>query len=232
MNLKNIIIIVLAGIMSFGAVFGGSWFFFSNKAAQVAIQKELDEQNKTKTEESNSEENTIKMVASKSNSDVLLSKTMTEKQMQNHIADLRDKMRDLRTKERDLGKHEERIKIAEDSLKEEIAKLTELNIELNDTLMALKKERQLLNESVVKISNIEKKNLEMLAAVYDKMESGKAASIFLNMMGGEQTDDAVKIMSYMSERTASKVMNEVADQQPKYAALLTEKLKRIEEVQE
>ena len=81
--------------------------------------------------------------------------------------------------------------------------------------------------SRIQIAKQETENLKKIAARYEKMDSTAAAEILTAMCENGQPADAVKILYIMSERSAGKVIGEIADR--KLAAQLLEQMKRIEQ---
>ncbi len=80
----------------------------------------------------------------------------------------------------------------------------------------------------------------MIAATYDNMDSASASKIVVSMCSSQTQpgeidnqssgfDEAVKILYYMTDRTKAKLLAELTTSEPKLAAFLTQKLKRIVE---
>jgi flagellar motility protein MotE (MotC chaperone) len=84
-----------------------------------------------------------------------------------------------------------------------------------------------LEKSRIRITQEEKVNLKHTASIYEKMDSASGGRILVGMCESLQTDDAVKILHYMGERPAAKILGEIPDKA--MAAQLTEMLKRIRE---
>ena len=62
------------------------------------------------------------------------------------------------------------------------------------------------------------------------MDSASGSKIMIKMSQAQQTDDAVKILNYMTERTAAKMLGEIGTADPNLAAELCDRLQRIKEV--
>jgi chromosome segregation ATPase len=224
---KFIIITAAAGLVSFATVFGLS-FMRSKKAAQIAAEQQALEQAAKAAE---SEDAKIAQALGKKDTDL----SLTEKQLEGLIYDVRDKIREYNRKMKELSSTEERVRTAQDQLKKDIEELTDLRTELTSTVAALKQEHERLLKTRIEIQESEKQNLAAIAATYDKMNAGGAAEIFTNMskLDTEQSkglDDVVKILYYMNDRTKAKVLAELVNSEPKLAAVLSQELKRIREV--
>ena len=80
------------------------------------------------------------------------------------------------------------------------------------------------------IAKAEKDNLVSIAATYDKMAPEAAGEILTNMSQAKNSssDDAVKILHYMTERTKAKVLASIAEsKEPAISAYFCQKLKQI-----
>lgn len=227
MSKKLIIISAALGLVAFGATFGFS-FMKSKKAALLAAEQLAKEQavNKPLSEE----ELIARALGSKSTSLAL-----TEKQLEGLIQDLRDIIRDYNNKTKDLNATEERVEIAQSKLKKDIEELTDLRTELATTTAALRQEHEKLLQTRIVITQSEQLNLTKIAATYDKMNATGAADIFISMskLDTEKStgiNDVVKILYYMNDRTKAKILTELVNTEPKLAAMLSQELKRIQEV--
>jgi hypothetical protein len=172
--------------------------------------------------------------------------SMTEQQLKNLIADLKLKMVDYEQKLQALNDREQRLQIAQNVLKQDIEKLTNLQTELASITAGIKSEQEKLLKSKLEISQIEKTNLVQIAGTYDKMDATSASKILANMCtagdskkeqaqsadgSGAGYDDAVRILYYMTERTKAKLLAELASSEPQLASVLSQKLKQITEKQ-
>jgi septal ring factor EnvC (AmiA/AmiB activator) len=168
---------------------------------------------------------------------------MTQKQLEDLIAQVREKMQEYNSKLEGLQAREQRLLMAQDSLKKDIGNLDNLRTELASTIASVKDERDKLQKGRLEIAQAEKANLISIAAAYDRMDASSASKILVNMCQasgpqkeagdikrvGSNFDDAVKILNYMSERTKAKVLGEIVNSEPKLAAALCERLKQIAE---
>jgi hypothetical protein len=234
--IKKIIIVTVAGLVSFTGAFVFAWLTHSapespSASSEESVVTDSSDQvlppSKTKTD----------MAAQTSTP---TQKTMTEEQLKELIKNIRKKMQEYENKVQALSVQEKRLRMAQDVLKEDIENLTNLRIELASTIANLKSERDKLLKSRLQIDESEKVNLISIAATYDKMDSSSASKIILNMcksgqmqniLGktGSSFDDAVKILYYMTERTKAKLLAELANTEPSLATLLNNRLIQIVE---
>jgi len=165
-------------------------------------------------------------------------KAMTEKQLKNLIFEVREKVQEYNDKLHNLEVREQRLQVAQDTLREDIKNLNDLRIELTSIVANLKDERDKLLKSKLEVARIEKDNLVLIAATYDKMDASSAGKIMISMCAsqtqpdkvdsqGSGFDEAVKILYYMTERTKAKLLAELTNTEPKLAAFLTRRLKQI-----
>ncbi|MDO8304033.1 MAG: hypothetical protein Q7T18_12420 [Sedimentisphaerales bacterium] len=156
-------------------------------------------------------------------------KTMTEKQLKLLVQNMRAKMVDVEQKEQDLAVRSEQINTTRESLQKDINDLNSLRVELAAAAAAVRQEREKLETLRLKITQDEMTNLKKTAGIYDKMDATNGSKILIRMCGSKQTDDVVKIINYMTERTAAKMLAEIGSGDPNTAAILCEKLKIVKE---
>lgn len=163
-------------------------------------------------------------------------RAIIEKQLSSMVYDVREKIRQYEAKLKELEQQEERIKLTQDTLKKDVEQLDNLRVELSTKIAGLKDEREKLLASRVKITQTEKTNLASVAATYDKMDAASASKILVNMSKMTEQDrkdagldEAVKILFYMTDRTKAKVLAEMVTTEPKLAAIVSDRLKKITE---
>lgn len=241
MSKKLIIITSVFGLLSFAGAFAFSWF---TRPSQTELSNDPNQTSITNNE--------IKPLQAKANTitatdslSIETTKSLTEQQLKNLIHDLRKKMRDYDNKLRAIKVQEQRLQTAQNVLKEDIEKLHNLQIQLTSITANLKSERDKLLKSRIEIDKSEQANLVTIAATYDKMEASSASKILTSMCSSEKSktgqnekfddtdgsfDDAVKILFFMTERTKAKLLAELAISEPQLAAVLSQRLKQIVEV--
>ncbi len=143
------------------------------------------------------------------------------------MGELRTRLAECKRREEELDRREERIKLAREALTAQAEQLEALRMELVGPLTRLKDARDALESTRLRITAAEKDNLKKTAAIYEKMDSAEGSRILGEMCAGGQESDAVRILRFMSERSAAKVLEEFEDKT--LAARLCNQMKRIEE---
>lgn len=149
-----------------------------------------------------------------------------EAQLDELIREVRLKMAECKMREAAVEEREGRLTIAQDQLKKQTKDLESLQIQLLAPLAAVKDEQEKLDSSRVKVAADEKVNLKRTAAIYEKMDAATGGRI-LSGMCEQQMDDVVRILFYMTERSAAKILGEFQDKT--LAARITERLKKVKE---
>ena len=230
MNKKRIIMMAVAGVVSFSAAFGVSIFLGKGSAGTGDVNTPPEAGSVASASGGGLFPLQQQPAASEDK------KVLIEKQLSGMVYDVREKMRQYETKLEELQQQEERIKVAEDTLKKDVEQLDNLRVELSTKISSLKDEREKLLASRVKVAQTEKANLVSVAATYDKMDAASASKIMINMsrmteqgQAGSGLEEAVKILYYMTDRTKAKVLAEIVTTEPKLAALVSDRLKKITE---
>jgi len=223
----HIILLLSAGLLSFGSAFGVSFWLKKSRAVSVD-QSTAQNQNAAGQPSGNRAESSVleSLMARSQAADDL---GMSETQLKNLIFDIRQKMQEYNDKQKTLEQEKQQIEITRQTLQEEIEQLNQLQEKLNLTLIALKDKEKAIQNSVVEIETIERTNFQRIAGTYDKMDPAQAGKILATMVTNNQMPDAVKILYYMNERSAGKLLGEVGTNAPEVAAALSLQLKRIRE---
>jgi flagellar motility protein MotE (MotC chaperone) len=128
--------------------------------------------------------------------------------------------------------------MTQDTLKKDIETLNQLRVELATMVTNLKEQKNQLLATRTTIAKEEKANLTAIATTYDKMDPAGAGKIITSMCtkqlesgkaDGGNIDDAVKILFYMNERSKGKLLAEIVSTEPKLAAALCQRLKKVVE---
>ena len=239
MSKKRIIIMAAAGLVSFGGALIIGWLTGSGQSIEPNQVTVTGQESKLKPAQASIGIPSITRTGETS------TKTATmERQLQDFIIEMREKMREYNSKLQNLQTREQRLQMTQDVLKKDINDLNNLRTEVSLIIARLKEERDKLLKTRLEISQAEKGNLTTVAAAYDKMDASSASKILASMCTGGVTqkqdgqvrlwatgfDDAVKILHYMGERTKAKLLAELVNTEPKLAASLCERLKQINEV--
>ena len=228
MNKKLIIITAAAGLIGFAGMFAFAWL--TKKPAQVQSPQAGASASAQQEADSTQTQPQIPAVGGVA-AETATPKAMTEKQLKSLIVEIREKIQDYNYKLQDIDIREQRMQMTQETLKKDIEELENLRIELASTVAKLKNEQDLLLKNRVEISKVERDNLALIAAAYDKMDAASAGKI-LTTMGQAQnsnSDDAVKILYYMPERSKAKVLASIAETEPAVSAYFCQKLKQITE---
>lgn len=150
-----------------------------------------------------------------------------EKHLYDLVKEVRQKVADCQKREQELAEEEKRLQMSRGLLAKEAQDLETLRLQLTASVTRLKEAQAKSDKSRILIEREEAVNLKRVAAMYDKMDSAAGGRILEGMCTNQQEADAVKILRYMSERSAAKVLAEITDKG--VAGRLTEQLKRTRE---
>ncbi|MBW8014761.1 MAG: hypothetical protein FVQ82_01120 [Planctomycetes bacterium] len=157
-------------------------------------------------------------------------KSLTIKQLNSLIFEMRSKLTEFTIKEKMLDEKEARVQMAIDELHKNIKALEELRVKLAVTVSSIKQQQTVLDERLLIIEEIERTNLQKNASIYDKMKAQQSAEIMINLIKQKQLDSVVKLAYYMTERTSANMLAEINKKEPELAATISDKLRWIEEV--
>ena len=235
-NVKMMIVTAAAGAASFAGAFTISWL---TRPAPVEPPT-ADNASGAVTQSLKPGETPLQVLApTLSSADNTGTRAMTEQQLKELVAELRQKMQDYDEKLKSIEKDKERLQIAQQGLKKDIETLNNLRVDIATTAATVKTERDMLLKTRVEVEQTEKANLTAIAAAYDKMDATRASEILRSMAVGQtgrgatartaSEDDAIKILHFMQDRTKAKVLAEMAATEPTLAATLCQKLKQVTE---
>lgn len=142
------------------------------------------------------------------------------------VKELRYKIEESQRLQLELEKREKRIATAEAGIKQDAEKLENLLMQLAMPLGRLQDKIAELERTRIRISTREKAEVQKTAAIYEKMDAASSSQILVEMCTNSE-EDAVKILYYMSERSAAKCLAEIPDKA--LAAKLSQKIKVINE---
>lgn len=219
MKKLHIIALAATGVISFTAAFGAGFIIKRNKAVAAPPPIAADP-GKTPP---------AKPALLTESTNVFSDLNMSESQLKSLIYDLRQKLQETKDRQRELDQEAGRIEITRQTLAAEIEQLNQLRESLNQTLAVLQEKERSIRESLTEIESVEKTNLQRIAATYDKMDPAQSAKILTAMVTNNQVKDAVKILYYMSERNAGKLLGEIGTVRPETAGTLSLMLKQIKE---
>ncbi|MHC5140047.1 MAG: hypothetical protein ACYSOF_09230 [Planctomycetota bacterium] len=228
MKKTQLIIVSLAGLISFTGTFVTGRVIKKKKIeAQIAQQAQKVDSQRADSDPQSDIFGSAPLAAQAVNPN---ESGMSERQLQHLIHDIRSKLKDHRNRQRALDTEAERIEISRQSMQEDIDRLNELQNKLNLTLTEIHQKEAALKNSLTEIEALEKDNYQRLASTYDKMDAEKAGVIMTTMAAGNQLKDSVKILYYMNERMAGKLLAEIATNQPELASAICMQLKHVKEM--
>ncbi len=235
-NMTKIIITAAVGVISFGGAFAVGWLTRPAPAAATAAEGQPDAA--AEAHKAGEPQAQVLVPATGSPGDNTGTRAMTEQQLKQLVFELREKMQEYDQKLKALEKDRERLQIAQRGLNKDIETLNNLRVDITTTAAGVKSERDLLLKTRVEVEQTERANLTAIAAAYDKMDATRASEILKSMAVGQSqsgaakrisTDDAIKILYFMQDRTKAKVLAEMAATEPALAATLCQRLKQVTE---
>jgi flagellar motility protein MotE (MotC chaperone) len=235
--MKRIIITAAAGTISFAGFFVVSWL--TRSAPSPAAATEGQPGAAAQPGKAGEPQPPVLTATVGAAGDSTGTRAMTEQQLKDMVFEVREKIQEYDQKLKSLDKEKERLQIARQSLKKDIETLTSLRVDIAATAASVKTERDTLLKTRVEVEQTEKTNLTAIAAAYDKMDAARASDILKSMAVGQKqngtvaknasTDDAIKILHFMQDRTKAKVLAEMAADEPALAATLCQRLKQVTE---
>lgn len=244
MSKKLIIIASAAGLLTFAGAFFGARMLGKKSTPPATAETNGNKTSEAKpaTSAAKSQAESFRPAEGESQTtaeaEVEAAKGLTEKQLKSLVYEVREKINDYENKERELEVRESRLQITQDTLKKDIETLNQLRVELATMVANLKEQKNQLLATRTTIAKDEKVNLTAIATTYDKMDPAGAGKIIISMCTkqlasgkteGGDIDDAVKILFYMNERSKGKLLGEIVSTEPKLAAVLCERLKKVVE---
>jgi hypothetical protein len=230
--MKKIIMLAVAGLLSFSISFAVMWFI-----TPVEPTAETAEGDATVNPSQEGMPALSLSGISEESKAAEISKGLSEKQLENLIYEVRNKIQLYKDKMKAIELQEERIQIAEATLLEDVEKLNKLRAELSVIVANIKSEQDKLQKSMVEIASTETANLRAIASTYNRMDPTSASNILLNMSrmqtvnGQTGLEDVVKIIHYMEDRNKANLLAELSNSEPQLAAHLCQKLKKIVETE-
>jgi hypothetical protein len=153
--------------------------------------------------------------------------SLQEYQIDELVRSLRQRIADCRTQAQQLNEREKQIRIVQDQLARQAEELEGLRVKAAGALATLREQQAALEAERIKIKAEDRANLKKTAAIYEKMESTAGGQILADMCRQNNEDDVVRILYYMGERPAAKIIESFEDRS--LAARLCDKIKRVRE---
>lgn len=232
MNKKRIIIMAGIGLVSFAFSFAVGLFTNTSEASEAAALAENQVVDPLVGNQYGEQLVNVDSVPQDSRqlSQSGLQRSLAESQLKDLIFDIRSKMTEFKSREKDLELKEQRVRTSLEEMYKNIEQMEDLRVKLASTVTSIKQQRKALDDTLVRVDDIEKKNIQKTALIYDKMKSKGASDIIINLAKTDHLDYAVKITYYMTERTSANLLVEISKTEPSLAALISDKLRGINEV--
>jgi len=233
---KQIIIAAAAGLLFFAGAFAVSWLF--GRPVEMAPQTATAAPQTTESAEPAEPKAETADAKTQEPEEQETAKGMTQKQLKGLVYEVREKIQTYESKMKELELREARMAMTQETLRKDTEEMNKLRVELAALVANLKEQRSKLLETRTEIARSEKSNLTSIAATYDKMDPASASKLISSMCTkqlesgkaeGGPIDDAVKILFFMTERTKAKLLSEMVTSEPKLAAVLCQRLKKIVE---
>ena len=233
MNKKMIFITLGAGLVTFFVMIAAVWFLLPKSSPPLAMEPNQPNPSEVLQASGNAsyaEEPAMAGAESLFTEGSTIKRNLSEIQLKSLIFEARDTIKKNKEKSAELQLREKRLQMAQDTLRQDIEELNGLRVELASAVTTLKAEREKLENSLIEIDANEIANLQQLALSYDKMDATMAGKILLNMSqsrASSSSDDAIKILYYMTERVKAEVLASIAETEPAISAYYCSELKRV-----
>ena len=205
---KPMIVMAVFGVVAFAAAFGATkWLGGKGPAEEEAGAKG--------------------QATGPSLQEKLESLTPKERQLDEMIREVRQQAEEMHRRGRLLDEREKRFRIAQARLEKTAAELDKLPVQLAVTLNQLKDLKGRIDQSRILITTEEVANLQRVAKWFEKMDSEKGAQMLTVMCRNERTDDAVKILRFMTDKVATRILESITDTDDKLGAALINETKRV-----
>jgi hypothetical protein len=208
MSKKKIIIAGTLAVVSFAVALGSSYLFSPGPRKATGQQAAAGGEDANETP--------------------LVKLSLRERDLDELVRNLRQRIADCRAQTQQLNEREKQIRIVQDQLVRQAQELEDLRVKAATALAALRQEKAAMEAERVKIEAEDRVNLKKTAAIYEKMDSAAGGKILADMCSQNNEDAVVRILYYMSERSAAKTIESLEDK--KLAARLCDKIKRVREM--
>ncbi len=206
MSKKKIIIVAALAVVSFAIAMGSSYLLSPGPQKKATAQQAAADANEAPP---------VKL-------------SLQERDLDELVRNLRQRIADCRAQTQQLNEREKQTRIVQDQLASQAQELEDLRVKAATALAALRQEKATMEAERVKIEAEDRTNLKKTAAIYEKMDAAAGGKILTDMCSQNNEDAVVRILYYMSERSAAKTIESFEDR--KLAARLCDKIKRVREM--
>lgn len=215
-NMKKILVVAVFGLVSFGVSLGLSLMFGGSPKAPP----------RAALDQSDTFIGGGPALERSSLADVMRLRPR-EKELGILIDEVKAERTEVRQVQAQLEAEQGRVQMIRKDLLAQIQELQAQHDKLLPILRKIKKAQSELEKTRIQIVATERANLKKIAKVYSGMSASDAAEIMEGMHKAGQAEDCAKIVYYMTDRSASKLLQTMTDKG--VAGMLTEALKRIQE---
>ncbi len=170
-----------------------------------------------------------------------LDRMMSDQQLRDLVREVQDRIQDYDMKLRGLEAQERRLMTSQKDLKTDIDKLNGLRVDVASAIAELKKQRDTLEQTRIRIKESEVTNLTAVSKTLDGMDADSAGQLVVNICQNAPTDPgvatdeagqhyAVKLLHLMEPKKRAKLFVSLVSLEPNLAGQLSMQLKRILEV--
>jgi hypothetical protein len=167
-----------------------------------------------------------------------LQRMMSDQQLRDLVREVKDRIQDYETKIRGLEARERRLAMSQKDLQTDIDKLNSLRVDVASAVSELKKQRDTLEQTRIRIEDSEILNLTAVSKTLEGMDADSAGQLVVNICHNAPTDPgvateeagqhyAVKLLHLMEAKKRAKLFVSLVSLEPDLAGQLSMKLKRI-----
>jgi len=228
-----IILLPLAALVTFGGAFGVAWLTQPAPVEDTAASgTPTQPQNMAMVPPSGA---APALAATQSQT---MQRMMSDQQLRDLVREVKDRIQDYETKIRGLEARERRLAMSQKDLQTDIDKLNSLRVDVASAVAELKKQRDTLEQSRIRIEESEVLNLTSVSKTLEGMDADSAGQLVVNICHNAPTDPgvateevgehyAVKLLHLMEAKKRAKLFVALVSLEPDLAGQLSMKLKRI-----
>lgn len=230
------IVIPVAALVAFGGAFGVAWL---TKPVPPEETSPMDSQ--TPPPALAMVPPTATASAMRTTQSQGLERMMSDQQLRDLVREVQDRIQDYDMKLRGLEAQERRLMTSQKDLKTDIDKLNSLRVDVASAVAELKKQRDTLEQTRIRIKDSEVTNLTAVSKTLEGMDADSAGELVVNICQNAPTDPdvateeagqhyAVKLLHLMEAKKRAKLFVSLVSLEPNLAGQLSMQLKRILEV--
>jgi hypothetical protein len=235
MNKKLMLIIIPVAAL---ATFGGAFVAAYKTKPDVDVPPAVDLQAQQRELGLNASPTGGGMPMNGTASTATVDRAMTDQQLRDLVREVRERIRDYETKLQGLDAREQRMQTVQSDLRKDIDTLNTLRVDVAAAVAELKQQREVLEQTRIRIRDSERANLVTVAKTLENMEVDSAGQLVVNICKSAPTDPdvateevgeryAVKLLHLMDSKKRAKLMVALVGAEADLAGRLSMKLNRI-----